>query len=249
MKSKLIAGGVTAFLGSVIALEGALNGNQSMINAGIGGIFLGVVLMTFSTSEYVKADALAAAITSHQELARKLVRSLEIENSAVYIPPYENLESGGLYIPLHRDFQLNLAALDEDVVFLTDAGREKEMGLVLPVPGKDLVRMFEEYSETEISGLDIYAVESSSSVLRSLGLAKSVSADMSEEEIRVYVDDVKYRDLCSESCRQIPCPVCGSVLLAIAKGLNELIQVESVEFDNRGVVFTARKLGSVEKWM
>lgn len=41
MKIKHIAGAVLIAIGSTLTFKGAIDGNQSMINAGIGGVFFG----------------------------------------------------------------------------------------------------------------------------------------------------------------------------------------------------------------
>ncbi len=54
MKSKHVAGVILVAIGSILAFKGAINGNQSMINSGLGGVFIGIVVLTFSTSDYIK---------------------------------------------------------------------------------------------------------------------------------------------------------------------------------------------------
>lgn len=247
MKSKHIAGSILVTIGSVLVFKGAMDGNQSLINLGIGGAFLGVIVFTFSTSDYIKYDAFKSAVLPYIELSRKLVKVLELKNKAVYIPPYSNLPEGGVFIPLHTDFDLDLAKLDEDTIFITDVGREKEMGLLLPPPGKELIKMYESYSEMDFTNAGVHVVENASAVLRSLGLAKSVIVEESGDRIKVYIDGVR-TNMCSKACEQVACPICSSILLSIAKSLQELIMVEEFKFD-RGIEISVKKIGGIDKWM
>ncbi len=248
MKSKHIAGAILIAIGSILVFKGAMDGNQSMINAGIGGVFLGVVVLTFSTSDYIKYDAFKAVVLPYVELGRNLVNVLELKNKAVYIPPYSNLPDGGVFIPLHKDFDLDLAKLDRNTIFLTDVGREKEMGLLLAPLGKELMRMYESYSEIDFTNAGLHVVENASAVLRSLGLAKSVTVEESGDKIKVYVEGVNV-DMCSKTCEQIACPICSSILLSIAKSLQELILVEEFKIDDRFVEISARRIGGIDRWM
>lgn len=248
MERKHIAGGILIAAGVGLALQGAVGSNQSMINAGIGGVFLGIVVLTFSTSEYIKYDSFKAVSDSYAEALKRLVGSLQLESRAVYIPPYENLPEGGIFLPLHREFDIDLARLDENAMFLTDVGREKEIGLLLPPLGRGLMGMYEGYSELDFKYAELVAVGSaSSSVLASLGLAKSVTIEESGGRVEVSLDGARV-DNCSEDCEQSPCPVCSSVLLSIAKSQQELIAVESFGFE-RGVEISAVKIGGIDRWM
>ncbi|AGK61045.1 hypothetical protein Asulf_01044 [Archaeoglobus sulfaticallidus PM70-1] len=247
MRIKYIASIALIALGSILALKGAIDGDQSLINAGIGGIFLGIVVLSFATSEYIKYDALEAVLTPYTELCKKLLKTLDLKNKAVYIPPYDNMPDGGVFIPLHEDFDIDLAKLDENVMFLTDVGREKEMGLLITPLGKELMKMYESYSEMDFSGAGVGVVEGAP-VLKALGLARSITIEEDNERIKVYLEGVVL-DTCSKDCEQIACPICSSILLAIAKSLQELIQVEKLEVKERYIEISARKIGGIDRWM
>jgi len=247
MKSKTFAGAFLIFLGSVLTFKGVLEVNQSLINAGIGGVFLGIVVLSFSSPSYVKYDTLERMLKPYIDLTRSLVKALELKTKAVYIPPFGNLPEGGVFIPVHENFDIDIARLNENSVFVTDVGREKELG-VLTIPlGKELVKAYEEYIEMDLANAGIEAVENASAVLRSLGLAKSVTIEKNDK-IKVYVEGVKMKN-CSSECEAIACPICSSVLLALAKSLNELIIVERFEIKSNVIEITVKKIGRPMKWM
>lgn len=248
MKWKNIAGAILIVIGSILTFKGAIETNQSLINAGIGGVFLGVVVLTFSTSDYVKYDAFKAVVLPYFELVKNMIDSLDLKSKAVYIPPYSNLPDGGVFIPLHKDFDIDLAKLDKNTMFIVDVGREKEMGLLITPLGKELVKMYESYSELDFTNAGLHIVENASAVLRSLGLAKSLTVEESDGKIKVYIEGVKINN-CSKICEQIACPICSSILLSIAKALQELIIVEEFKFDKRFIEISARRIGGVDKWM
>lgn len=248
MKSKHIAGAILIAIGSALTFKGAMDGNQSLINAGIGGVFLGVVVFTFSTSDYIKYDAFKAVVLPYVELSRNLVNVLEFKSAAVFIPPYSNLPDGGIFIPLHEDFDLDLAKLDRNTVFITDVGREKEMGLLLTPLGKELMKMYESYSEMDFTNAGLYVVENASAVLRSLGLAKSVTVEESGDRIKVYVESVR-TNTCSKTCEQVACPICSSILLSIAKSLQELILIEEFKVEDEFIEISVKRIGGIDRWM
>ncbi|WP_225807152.1 hypothetical protein [Thermococcus bergensis] len=52
-----------------------------------------------------------------------------------------------------------------------------------------------------------------------------------------------------ESCNQTACPVCSSVLLALAKGTGEVLESENFTITEYGIEIKAKKLGGVREWM
>jgi len=90
-------------------------------------------------------------------------------------------------------------------------------------PGREIMKRFEEFAEFDLSGYGIEISEICSSVLRALGLAKGV--EIAEGEgLKIEISDVSV-DFCDGECRLIQCPICSSVLLAVAKATGELIAV------------------------
>ncbi|ASJ03600.1 hypothetical protein A3L09_10190 [Thermococcus profundus] len=248
VENKDIASGILIVLGVLLSVYGFLRSNQTWTNLGIAGIFLGTVVFTFKSSKYVKRDALQGVWGSYRDLLSTFSDNLYLEGKAIYIPPYRNLPRGGVFVPLHEDFDLDLARLDEGTVFLTDVPSEKQMGLLLGPFGGRLIEKYEEHFEGSLKGTGSQAVESvAGSVLRSMGLAKRVYIEEEEDSFRIVVDPgIKCTP---ENCERTPCPVCSSILLSLATATGELIQAESFERKDYGVEIKARKLGGVERWM
>jgi hypothetical protein len=248
MEPKNVASLILAVLGGVAALVGLILGETKWINLGLAGLFLAVVVYTFKGRGYVKKDGLTAVLGSYRELLRKMVSDLDLEGNAVYIPPYENLPEGGTFIPLREDFSLSLGRLDEETVFLTNVGSEREMGLSIRPTGLELLRKFEEHLEGSLEGSGPAEVESvAGSVLRALDLAKGVYIEEGDGGFRVVVRPDFSCD--PEGCEQVACPVCSSVLLALSKATGQLIESESFERKEYGVEIRAKKLGGVREWM
>ncbi|WP_456326522.1 hypothetical protein [Palaeococcus sp. (in: euryarchaeotes)] len=235
-------------IGSTLALYGFLQINQSYINLGIAGVFLGMVILTFKSSKYVKKEAIENILHPYKSFFDSFVDNLSLEGNAIYIPPYENLPNGGIFIPLHDNFDLDLARLDESTVFLTDVPNEKAMGLFVGPLGLDLLRKYEEHLEYSLKNTNSAEVEASaSSVLKTLGLTSTVYIDQLEEGFRIVI---KPKIECKPHlCEKVACPICSSILLGLAKATGELIHVESIEKKDYGIEIKAKRLGGVREWM
>lgn len=252
MRMERVAGASLGVIGAFLLIYGAINSNQSQINLGFAGLFLSFVVFTFKSKEYVKREALDNLIFPYVSLLRDMVDDLGLEGNALYIPPYENMPEGGTFIPLHKNFDLDLGRMDEETVFLTNVANERQMGLVIRPTGVDLVKKFEEYFEGSLEAGGYNTVESvSSSVLRAFDLARGVHIDEKGEGFRIVVKPTNM-EICRasiEGCNQVACPVCSSVLLALAKGTNEVIESESFTIADYGIEIKARKIGGVGEWM
>ncbi|MCS7143414.1 MAG: hypothetical protein NZ879_00120 [Archaeoglobaceae archaeon] len=227
MNAKKTIGIILMILGAFIAFYGAMSANESMINVGICGIFIGAVLFSFS-----KEESLANLFLPYHETFKNLARMFDAKK-AVYIPPYKNLAEGGVFLALKEDFEIDLARIDSETIFLS--GREKEAGIVLKVPGSEILKELEETS-----------FEAVSSVLRAKKLAKSAKF-LDGEVIKILVEDVAVK-FCSEDCKLIACPICSSLLLSVAKETGELIMVESFKVSDI-IEIEAKKIGGVDRWM
>jgi len=239
-------------IGAILLVYGAINSNQGLVNLGIAGLLLAFVVLTLKSGEYVKREALDNLILPYVETLRRMVHDLGLEGNALYIPPYENMPEGGTFIPLHKDFDLDLGRMDEDTVFLTNVANERQMGLLLRPTGANLVKKFEEHFEGPLEGSGSPTVESvASSVLRALGLARRVYIEESEKAFRIVVEPTNL-EICRssiEDCNQTACPVCSSVLLALAKATGQVVESEEFNMTERGIEIKARKLGGVREWM
>ncbi|WP_457754630.1 hypothetical protein [Thermococcus sp.] len=249
MELKYIVSGSLAGIGAAILLYGFLNANTSYINLGIAGIFLSAVILIIKSPEYIKKDSVLGILRPYTELFEKFVDNLSLEGNAVYIPPYQNLPEGGVFIPLKENFEIDLGRLDEKTVFLTDVPKEKQMGILLMPLGVGLLKKYEEHLEYPLSNTSYAEVESvAGAVLRTLGLAKSVYVEEQKNFFRIVIQpEFKCKKL--NVCEKVACPICSSVLLGLAKAANQLIYVESFEKKDYGIEIKAKKLGGIRKWM
>ena len=252
MRIERVVGASLAGIGAFLLIYGAISSNQSYVNMGLAGLFLSFVIFTFKSKDYIKREALDHLVFPYVRLLKNMVHDLGLEGNALYIPPYENMPEGGTFIPLHEDFDLDLGRMDEETVFLTNVANERQMGLLIRPTGVDLVKKFEEHFEGTLDGSGPSAVESvTSSVLRTFDLAKGVHIDESEGGFRVVVRPTNM-EICRksiESCNQVACPVCSSILLALAKGTGEVVESENFTIKEYGIEIKAKKLGGVREWM
>jgi len=233
-------------LGLTLLVYGSLNDEVSYVNLGLAGIFLSIIVYTFKTSEYVKKNSFEISLEPLGRILNSLISDLALEGEAIYVPPFGDLSKGGVFIPLHRDFELDLTRLSYDVAFLTSTSSEREMGVFVVSPGERLVERYEEHYEGSLEGLSSKEVESvCHAVLKSLELAKSIYIKESENEIEILVESEIGFEGFSE---QLLDPLSSSILSALAKATGELLRVRKYKSGER-IEIKAEKMGRPEKWM
>ncbi len=246
MKGKDIVGALMAIFGGVLALRGFLTMETTLINLGIAGMLLGGVVITFKSSECTKRDSVKLILEAYEDALRRMCENLYLEGNAIFIPPYENLPKGGLFVPLHRDFELDLARFDEKIVFLTDVPKDSAMGLFLGPFGGELVDKFEEHLEGPLEGVG--SVESAGgAVLKALGLASRVYIEESRDYYMVIVKPEVECD--HDNLTKVPCPIISAILLGLSKATGELLTIEGAEEKEHGIELRVKKLGGAEEWM
>lgn len=247
MQAKNVSMIVMLIVGSALAVYGFISANAAYINLGIAGMFLAAVVYTFKPVGYIKKVTIELLLKDYEKITKRFFENLALEGSVVVIPPYENLPEGGIFIPLCRDFRLDIGRLDENIVFLTEVP-EKAMGLFLGPLGSEFVKKFEEHLEKSLAGSGVNTVEIvSGAVFNSLGLAKGVYIKESNGKLRVVLLPTVSAGW--SLCQNFPSPTCASLLLALAKATGEVLMVEKVVVNENAVELQIKRLGGVREWM
>jgi len=235
---KLTAGILLVLAGIAIGFMAAMNANQHFLNAGIGVAVIGVILMAFSEKKRFEH-----LILPYHESLKRIAEFTEVKK-AVYIPPFGNFTSVAVFLAASNEFEIDISRLDLNSPFVS--GREKEMGILLEAPGKEILKKFEEYAEIDLSNYGIGISEICSSVLKALELADKVEIE-ENGDLKITISGAKV-DFCSDDCKLIQCPICSSVLSATAKAIGELIAVDDFRVGDK-IEIRVKKLGGIERWM
>ncbi|XRO75824.1 hypothetical protein ACO3TA_02905 [Methanocaldococcus sp. 28A] len=226
----------------------------TFINLGFAGIFIGILILAFIPSNLISYETYECTINPYLSFFENFINNLHLEGKAIYIPPYENLPKGGTFIPTNEDFEINLGNFDDEIVFLTNVGRGKEMGLLISPPlGYNLVKKFEEYADIELNNADLsLAVSIASSVLNTLELVDGVDFKEEGDKIVLLIENVKLKychDVDCKVCEKVGCPICSSILFAITKSQNQLILIDKFEKTENFIKIITKKLGKIDDFL
>jgi len=238
---KKITGILSISFGVILLINGYLKEVIHFINLGIGLIVVGWILLIFAYERYIEHHITFNMLNDYIDLIRKLIKELDIKTSGIVIPPRENLKDGCIYLPLHKNFKINLSIMDDNKLFVNSDNKD-EMGLLLPPLGRGL-RKSKDNKEDYKTSLEVGNINDLLHYLEHLLTCRQVGSDV-KVEIAGDTVAISYRVennfLCKELqredlCRKCPCPVCGAILLSTAEFLNEVLKIESIKEEGRKV--------------
>jgi len=216
------------------------------MNIGIGMILVGWIVIIFSYEKYLKYDITLGIFNDYADVIIKLIKSLDINTSGIIIPPKENLKIGCIFLPLNANFKINFGLLDDNVLFI-NSDNKKEMGVVFPPLGKGFIDVLSKYDDiVDLGLLDMNNPESKIILkdylnysLNLFQMGNNVSINFEENSIVEVSYKISDNGICKklqseDLCRKCPCPVCGFIVLSIAKSLNKILQIDKInETDNK----------------
>ncbi|MDK2789553.1 MAG: hypothetical protein PWP15_60 [Methanothermococcus sp.] len=244
---KKIVGFLSVMLGLGFLINGYLNDIFYFINLGIGSILIGTVILIFSHEKYLKYDISSTIFNDYIDLISKLIKNLEINTKGIVIPPRHNIKNGTIFLPLNEDFEINFAVIDDNIIFV-NSDNKKEMGVVFSPLGKGFINMLDKQGESidEVSK-EIFD-EHLSYALSLFDMGGDVNIKYKDKDITISYK-IKENEACKKLkkeklCEKIPCPVCGFVILGLARNLNKVLKINEIKQENNNVVI---KLSVIEQ--
>jgi hypothetical protein len=251
--STLIAIGTVALAVSIIY--------NSLILAfiGLGLVFWGIILAYIRTEEYVKKVLLDATIPPQLVTLNEIVRGMECEGNAIYLPPryLSDPKANKAYIPKRKGAKL--PTQDEtqelDPRFSMTFLENPEAVLVTP-PGAELTNLFEKVLNTDFTRMDLQHLQESlpKLLIEDLEIAKNFEMEAENNIIRVKIEGSVYNALNIRSEKPantypFDSPLSNSIACALAKTTGKPIIIENQQTseDGRDVTIEYRILEEEEQ--
>lgn len=237
----MVLGSFTVLISTFILYYGITNSIISFINLGIAGFFIFVILNTLIPQKMIDYSVHEALTASNSEFLKKIFENLSLCGNPIYLPPYENLENGGIFIPSSKKFTLNLSAFTKNSIFLANKNASSEMGVLINPPiGHGLLKKFEENLGESILKMDTNTAFSvMQSALSSMDLLSYI--DFEEKNGKISVKIYKNKEIEAFEEFYYLSPVISSIFLALSKSMDVPVFIEEfLEFDGY-IEFTASK--------
>jgi len=238
--------------GVILLINGYLQGVVHLINLGIGLTVVGWILLIFTFSRCIDYNIVSHVLSDYIELVKRWIRAFDIKTGGVVIPPRENLRDGGIYLPFHERYKVNLSIMDYNTLLVNSDSRD-ERGLLLPPLGRGLRKLLIEYrgssyaspEERDIS----YLLEDLEYLLNLLEIGSDVKVEIEGDTV-VISYRIEDHTLCKrlqreDLCRKYPCPVCGVLVLTVAEFLNKVLKIEEIKNENKRVFIKLKVIRDV----
>ncbi|ABR54100.1 conserved hypothetical protein [Methanococcus vannielii SB] len=239
-----MAGTLVSIIGMATIYYGISNSVMSFINLGISGIFIGIIINALIPSNSIDYSIHQSLTFENEGLLKKIFLNLKLSKKAVYIPPYDNLEYGGIFIPSSDNFTLNMSAFDENSLFISNQVAFSEMGvLITPPTGLSILKKFEENLSSSLSGIDLNTLMSLvSSSLSSMDLLADFEYEEIESENKICLKIYKTKNIENFNEFFYLSPIISSIFLAISKASGKAVYIENFSETNDYFEFLVSKI-------
>ncbi len=234
---------------------------------GIAGIFIGLVVLSFIPSNMIDIGIYDDTTYSYNLFFENLLKNANLNREygdniyVLYIPPYENLPNGAVFVSSDKNFKSYIGHLDEESPVIYS----KSSVFIHPPICHNFIKKFEEYARMELKNADLNLTLSAvSSCLKANGLIGSIdyeenikngeNQDINENIptiVKLYIEDISLNSCLNldENVLKFACPIVSSTVFSIALSLNKIVSVEDIEIKGNSIILTIGILNSIEEYM
>jgi hypothetical protein len=199
------------------------------------GVFAGIVTFYLTPERFVSESVSEAVFTTLGDVEQHLVRELELQTEAVYVPTPSRPETNArLFVPQHVEHVIpDTERLGE--LFVTGAV-QAEQGVSLPPTGD---RLYTEFERTLSGELDddpgMIATQLTAALTEQFELVDdtTIEIDDGEQHASIAVDNPAFGDI-----YQLDHPVVSLLAVGFATGLGRPVAVETRDDDRFSGVVT-----------
>jgi hypothetical protein len=226
----LMAGGVLLILAFVTT-------STVLALAGIGFAIWGAVMLYISRVPYVKVEAVVPSLVGQGEVIGQLLRPMGSGLEGVHLPPRSIGEVSQERVLIRR------TAFASSSIPSGDGKGD----LLLPAPGLDLVKYFQEKSNSDFFGVDFAYLQVTlpELLMKDLELVTDAEVTRTGDLVKVRTIGSKFYDLCTsmassaESEMMLACPLHSSFAIMIARSLGKPVVMASEVRDKETESITA----------
>ena len=186
------------------------------------------------TERSIPKNASDAQIEGHMDVVKKIIKELNLNGNAVFLPKSNNLNEERILIPPKKSGIVKIPNINNDDIFLRGADGGN-LGVSLPPSGLKLLKEIEKDGDFE--NTDIENIEEKLQTFVGLNLLKSVSFKKHQSGWKLEIDKPMFCNNGQSLHMQYPCPICSAVITAITRALNEKIRIYGTTFDGEKITY------------
>lgn len=201
---------------------------------GFASIFIGLFMIFMITEKSIPKKASDAQIEGNMNVIKKIIKELNLNGNAVFLPKFDTLTEERILIPPNELGIIKIPIMNNNNVFLTGPNGEN-LGILIPPAGLKLLKEIE--NDEDFRNTDIENIEEKLQIFVGLNLLKSVSFKKQQNGWKLELDKPMFCNNGQNLEMQYPCPTCSAVLTAITRALNEKIRIYSTTLDGEKITY------------
>ena len=175
-----------------------------------------------------------ALVVANIDTVKKLIKELNLQGNAVFLPKSENLSEERIFIPPNKSGTLKIPEINEDNIILI-AQDGKTLGISVPPSGLKLINEIEK--DDAFKNINIENLEEKLNLLIGLNLLKSISFKKQKNGWKLEIENlITYNDN-YELYNQYPDPISSAVIIMITRVLKERIRIYNTNFNGKKINF------------
>lgn len=230
------------FLGGTTLISSIIYVSTILAFIGLSLSLWGALLLLIKPVRFVRPSLIDSTTISSLTTIDRLVKDLNYEGKAVYLPPLpyflKGYKGGTVYI--HSKKNRILPPVEElagEKVFV-----KNPKGICLVPPGLGLVNLFEKELAKDFIQTDLEYLQEALPKLfvTNLEIASDLEIKKHNNLIHVTITGSVFKDLCKEVkklgnvCSSFGCPLCSSIACALTRALGKPIIIEKTEVSPDG---------------
>ena len=219
--------------------------SQILAFIGLGLSFGGFLFLLIRPEKYVKGSLLASIATSEYLTISKMIKSLQYEPRAYYIPhspkegyPTEHLKDlkePVVFICSEKEIFFNFETSSVEIITDPKFLFTKQKGVIVIPPGLGLLTEIEKQLQLDFTRikLDDLCKVIPQFIVEEFNLAKSMHITLSEHKVNLKMVDFLFENLyrtknCTPSIGLLGCPVISAVACALAKSSGNFVTIQKL---------------------
>jgi hypothetical protein len=201
---------------------------------GFASIFIGLFMIVMITEKSIPKNTSDAQIEGNINVIKKIIRELNLNGNAVFLPKSATLTEERILIPPNESGVIKIPNVDNNNVFLTGPNGEK-LGISIPPAGLKLLKEIEK--EANFENTEIKDMEEKLQIFVGMNLLKSVTFRKHQGYWKLELEKPMFCNNGQTLRVQYPCPTCSAVLTAITRALNEKIRIYGTTLDGEKITY------------
>jgi len=222
-KPTTLVSAVLLSIGLFCLVFSTLHSSLPLSFIGLSLTFWGGLLLYIKPTKYVKEKLLDQTATSSLVTINQLLKRLNINGKAVYLPPkyLKDLKDGQVFLSNEKNI---IIPPINDPVQETSLHNNPE-ALYLTAPGLSLANLYEDELKETFIRADLKYLQDNLRKLfvEDLEIAEDLEVEVRDNRVRVLIKGCIYKDLHEEieklesTHQSLGCPLCSSLAIAISR--------------------------------